>query len=357
MMCILIAMSIDWSTNKNYYENIYQAIGKTPLVKLNKIKENFGISANIYGKCDFLNPSGSLKDRVYYRMITEAIKDKSLKPGMEIIEVSTGNAGIACTWIGTILGFKVTIVMPEGMSSERKKIIRALGGNIIETAGAESDVDISYDLVKKMVKENPEKYWFPDQYTNKYAIKAHHDTTGAEIWEQLHGEMDAFIITQGTGGTLTGAGSYFKKMNKNVKLYAVEPAEAPLLSKRKWGSHRIEGIGDGFVPRNLDLSIIDGIVTVSSEESVHWAKQLIYHEKLLVGISSGANLAAAVKVSKKHPEFKNLVIMLNDSASRYFSTELFDVKKEVKIPEREHPMDEYTKEQLNKYQDRWEIIE
>ena len=350
-------MVIDWSSNGRYFENLSEAIGRTPLVKLSRTTEKFDIAANIYGKCDFLNPSGSLKDRVYYRMITEAIKDGTLKPNMEIIEVSTGNAGIACTWIGTALGFKVTVVMPEGMSLERKKIIKTLGGNIIETPGAESDVDISYDLVKKMVRENPQKYWFPDQYTNKYAVQAHYDTTGPEIWEQLGGKIDAFTITQGTGGTLTGAGRFFKRMKKNVKLYAVEPSEAPLLSRREWGSHKIEGIGDGFVPRNLDLSILDGVVTVSSDEAIRWAKELILNEKLLVGISSGANLAAAVKVSRNHPELKNLVIMLNDTATRYFSTELFDVKKEVQIPEREHLMDEYTKEQLEKYQKKWEIID
>jgi len=353
----MIDMSIEWNKNKMYFDDLFMAIGRTPLIKLKNIKIEARISSDIFGKCEFLNPSGSLKDRVYYRIITEAIREGKLKPGMEIIEVSTGNAGIACTWIGTALGYKVTIVMPEGMSNERKKLIRHLGGNIIETPGAESDVDISYGLVKKMVNENSQKYWFPDQYSNDYAIKAHYDTTGQEIWEQMNGEIDAFVITQGTGGTLTGAGHYFKERNKNVKLFAIEPKEAPLLSRKKWGSHRIEGIGDGFVPRNLDLSILDGVVTVSSEESIYWAKQLILREKLLVGISSGANLAGAIKLSEKHPELKNIVIMLNDTATRYFSTELFDVKKEVNIPVREHPMDEYTKQELEKYQGRWEIID
>jgi cysteine synthase A len=246
--------------------------------------------------------------------------------------------------------------MPVGMSEERKNIVRALGGNIIETPGAESDVDISYELVKKMVKEHPEKYWFPDQYTNLDAIAAHHDTTGAEIWEQTKGKVDVLVLTQGTGGTITGVGRYLRERNPNIKLYAAEPVEAPLLSKKKWGSHRIEGIGDGFVPKNLDLSILNGVVTVSSEESIYWAKQLIQREKILAGISSGANVAAAIKIAKKHPELKHIVIMLNDTAMRYFTTELFDVKKHVEIPEREHPMDEYTKEQLYKYQPKWEMI-
>jgi Cysteine synthase len=350
-------MSINWSANSKAFENLLEAIGRTPLVKLQKIPKDAGINATIYAKLDYLNPSGSLKDRVYYRMITEAIKRGDLKPGMEIVEVSTGNAGIACTWVGTLLGYKVTIVMPAGMSEERKKLIRALGGNIVETPGAESDADISYEVAMKMYKEHPEKYWFPDQYSNPDAIAAHHDTTGAEIWEQTGGKVDALVLTQGTGGTLTGAGKYLKEKNPKVKLYAVEPTEAPMLSKRKWGSHKIEGIGDGFVPRNLDVSMLDGVVTVSSNDSIYYAKQLMLKEKILAGISSGANVAAAIKVAKKHPELKHIVVMMNDSAMRYFTTELFDVKKVVEIPEREHPMDEYTKEQLDKYQSKWEIIE
>jgi len=350
-------MSINWSANSKAFENLLEAIGRTPLVKLQKIPKDAGINATIYAKLDYLNPSGSLKDRVYYRMITEAIKRGDLKPGMEIVEVSTGNAGIACTWVGTLLGYKVTIVMPAGMSEERKKLIRALGGNIVETPGAESDADISYEVAMKMYNEHPEKYWFPDQYSNPDAIAAHHDTTGAEIWEQTGGKVDALVLTQGTGGTLTGAGKYLREKNPKVKLYAVEPTEAPMLSKRKWGSHKIEGIGDGFVPRNLDVSMLDGVVTVSSNDSIYYAKQLMLKEKILAGISSGANVAAAIKVAKKHPELKHIVVMMNDSAMRYFTTELFDVKKVVEIPEREHPMDEYTKEQLDKYQSKWEIIE
>ena len=349
-------MSVNWTANSKAYDSILDAIGRTPMVKLQKITKSANIKANIYGKLDYLNPSGSLKDRVYHRMITEAIKRGDLKPGVEIIEVSTGNAGIACTWVGTALGYKVTIVLPIGMSEERKKLIRGLGGNIIETPGAESDVDISYDLVKKMIKENPGKYWFPDQYTNLDAVAAHHDTTGAEIWQQTGGKIDALVLTQGTGGTLTGAGRYLKERNPKVLLYAVEPTEAPLLSKRQWGSHRIEGIGDGFVPRNLDLSIMAGVVTVTSAEAIDMGKRLINEEKMLCGISSGGNVAAAIKVAKKHPELKNIVVMLNDSAMRYFTTSLFDVEKHVEIPEREHPMDEYTKEQLDKYQSKWEII-
>lgn len=350
-------MSVNWMANSKAFDSVLQAIGRTPLVKLQKIPKAEGVDATIYAKLDYLNPSGSLKDRVYYRMITEAIKRGDLKPGMEIVEVSTGNAGIACVFVGRLLGYEVTIVMPAGMSEERKKVIKSLGGKIIETPGGESDVDISYEKVKEMVRENPNRFWFPDQYTNLDAVKAHYETTGAEIWEQTEGKVEALVLTQGTGGTLTGAGMYLKERNPKVRLFAVEPSEAPLLAKRKWGSHRIEGIGDGFVPRNLDLSILDGIVLVSSDEAIKMAQRLMKEEGLLAGISSGANLVAAIKVARRHPELGHIAIMLNDTALRYFSTPLFGVEKELEIPEREHPMDEYTKKQLDLYQSRWEIIE
>lgn len=290
-------------------------------------------------------------------MIARAIKKGNLKLGMKIVEVSTGNAGISCAFIGTLLGYEVTIVMPTGMSEERKKIIRALGGEIIETPGGESDVDLSYKKAKQLVEENPGKYWLPDQFSNPDAVLAHYETTAVEIWKQTEGKVDALVLAQGTGSTLTGVGRYLKERNPSIKIYAVEPREASLLSRRRWGSHRIEGIGDGFIPRNLDLSILNGVVTVSSEEAIEMAKELIKKEKLLAGISSGANIAAVIKVAKKHPELKHIITMLNDTATRYFTTLLFGVEKKLEIPEREHPLDEFTKSQLDKYQPKWEIID
>jgi cysteine synthase A len=228
---------------------------------------------------------------------------------------------------------------------------------IIETPGGESDVDLSYKKAKQLIEENPKTYWFPDQFSNPDAILAHYETTAVEIWEQTIGKVDALVLAQGTGSTLTGVGRFLKEKNPSVKVYAVEPREAPLLSRRKWGSHRIEGIGDGFIPRNLDLSILDGVITVSSDEAIEMGKELINEEKLLAGISSGANVAAVIKVAKKHPELKHIVTMLNDTATRYFSTLLFGVKKQLEVPEREHPFDEFTKNQLDKYQPKWEIID
>lgn len=341
---------IKWDIHRQVSEDIFRSIGRTPLVKLKNIEPA------VLAKLEFFNPTGSLKDRIYYEMITKAIKSEKLKPGMEIIEASTGNAGISCSFIGKAFGYKSTIVMPRGMSQERVKMIRAFGGNIIFTEGGESDVDLDIKKVKEIIDKNPDRYWWADQYTNVNNPEAHFKTTGPEIWEQTNGKIDCFLASTGTGGTLTGVGRFLKKKNSEICIYAVEPSEAPMLSKRKWGSHRIEGIGDGFVPRNLDLNILKGIITTTSEEAITLAKRLVLEEGIFCGISSGCNLSAAIKVVKKHPEFKCIVTMINDSGQRYFSTELCGEKKELDIPIREHPLDEYTLGELNKYQKKWELI-
>jgi cysteine synthase A len=322
---------------------------------LSKITE--GIDSDVYCKIEWFSPTGSLKDRIYFQMLTKAVEEGDLKPGMEILETSTGNAGIACSFVGMMLGYKVTIVMPEGMSDERKKIMRSYGADIVFTPGAESDVDLCLELTAKMKEENPGKYFEPSQYTNKYNIHAHFTGTGPEIWEQTGGNVDAFIATQGTGGTLTGVGRYLREQNPNVQLFAVEPTEAPMLSKREWGAHRIEGIGDGFVPFNLDLSLLNGIIMTTSDEAIDMGKKLSRTEGIFCGISSGSNVCACLKLARKHPELKHIVTMINDTGQRYFTTELCDEEKILDIPEREHPMDDYTLEQLDKYQDSWEIIE
>jgi len=348
-------MSINWDANKEAAANVFETIGRTPLVRLNNVTK--GVRAQILGKLDYFTPTGSLKDRIFYRMITEAIRRGDLKPGMTIIESSTGNAGIACAFVGGLLGYPVVVVMPAGMSEERKMIMRAYGADVIETPGAESDVDLCLEKVREMMATEPGKYWEAGQYTNPDNIEAHYTTTGPEIWEQTGGEVDIFVATQGTGGTLTGVGRYLKKMKPSVKLFAGEPTEAPMLARRQWGSHRIEGIGDGFVPRNLDLSILDGIVLTTSEEAIEMARRLAMEEGIFCGISSGANVAGAIKVAKRYPEARVIVTMINDTGQRYFSTELCGVKKEIEIPEREHPMDEYTLDQLDKYQAGWIIVD
>ncbi len=344
-------------TSERVTESIFGTIGDTPLVKLNGISESEGIEPSILGKLEMFNPTGSLKDRIFYEMITRAIDEGELEPGMKIIEASTGNAGIACSFVGGHLGYDVTIVMPEGMSKERVKIMEAYGANVVFTPGGESDVDLSLERVEEIVEENPGEYWHASQYDNPANVEAHYKTTGTEIWDQTDGEVDAFLATQGTGGTLTGVGRYLRDKNPDVRLYAGEPSEAPMLSKREWGSHRIEGIGDGFVPKNLDLAQLTGIFLTSSEEAIEMSKRLAEEEGIFCGISSGSNVAGAVKLAREHPELDFIVTMINDTGQRYYSTPLCGVDKELEVPDREHPIDEYTKKQLDKYQEGWEIIE
>ncbi len=346
---------VDWGKRGKVAQNILESIAVTPLVKLNKVTKE--IDADILVKLEWFSPTGSIKDRIYYRMITEAIEKQILKPGMEILETSTGNAGIACALVGGLLGYPVTIILPDGMSIERTKIMQAYGAKIVYTPGAESDVDLCLIKQEEIIKENPGKYWVPSQYTNADNIMTHYLTTGPEIWEQAGGKVDAFVATQGTGGTITGVGKYLRERNPKVLLYAGEPTEAPMLARREWGSHRIEGIGDGFVPRNLDLSLLNGIFLSTSGEAIEMGKRLSLEEGLFCGISSGANVVGAIKLAKRHPELEVIVTMLNDTGQRYFSTPLCGVEKHIEIPEREHPFDDYTIVELDKYQAGWEIVE
>jgi cysteine synthase A len=211
--------------------------------------------------------------------------------------------------------------------------------------------------IEELKTASPRRYWEPGQFNNSDNVAAHYKTTGPEIWEQSGKRVDCFLASQGTGGTLTGVGRFLRKKNRNVALFAVEPSEAPILAHRKWGTHKIEGIGDGFVPRNLDLSHLTGIVTTSSNESVQMARRLAKEEGIFCGISSGCNVIAAVKIASRHTDYKTIVTMINDTGQRYFSTELCGEEKQVHVPERAHPLDRYTLEQLDKYQSKWEIIE
>jgi cysteine synthase A len=243
------------------------------------------------------------------------------------------------------------------MSEERKKMNVAYGTEMVYTPGGESDVDLALQRIEEIRRQDPARYWVPSQFDNPDNIKAHYKTTGPEIWEQTRGKIDAYVATQGTGGQLTGIGRYLRKQHKKVKLYAGEPAECPLLSRREWGEHKIEGIGDGFVPRDLDLSMLSGVITITSNEAIEMARRLSREEGIFCGISSGANVVAAIKVAKQHPKMKRIVTMICDTGQRYFSTELCGSPKQVESPARDHPMDDYTREQLDKYQSTWEIID
>ena len=347
-------MPILWDTYRSALHSIGEAIGRTPLVKLGRVTAD--VVPPIYLKLEWYGPSGSLKDRIYLHMFERAEARGDLKPGMRVLECSTGNAGIACAFIAAVKGYPCTIVMPEGMSDERKKIMRAYGATLVFTPGGESDVDLSLKRLDEIRGGDPTGYWVPGQFSNADNVETHHRTTGPEIWEQCGGIIGAFVAAQGSGGTLTGVGRYLRERDDRVRLYAVEPEECALLARRAWGPHGIEGIGDGFIPDNLDVSLLSGVITTTTAESLALARRLAAEEGIFCGISSGCNVAAALKLARRHPELSAIVTMANDTGQRYFTTPLCGEDKHVEVPEREHPMDPKTRAFLDRYQARWEIL-
>jgi len=320
--------------------DVTELVGNTPLIRLGKLASLAGMANfELLGKAEFMNPSGSLKDRILLKILNDAIKSGKLRKGMTILESTTGNTGIATAMMGARSGFPVIIVMPEGMSEERKKAIRAFGADIMTVPGAESDVDLAVSKTKELVKSDPKKYFLVDQFNNPANIQAHYETTGPEIWEQSGHKIDAFVATVGTGGTISGIGRYLKEQDPKIRIYAVEPEECPVLSKQRWGTHPIEGIGDGFIPNVLDLEVLDGVILVNSEKSIEMTKRIAKTEGLFVGISSGANVEACLKLHKQRPKLNRVVTMINDHGFRYFSTLLFGQSKAVKVPERPHPIE------------------
>ena len=343
-----------WGSFRRPCENLFEAIGGTPLVRLNRVAER--VKPRIYAKIEWYSPSGSLKDRIYFNMVSMAEERGDLRPGMTILECSTGNAGIACSFVAGMKGYPCIVVMPEGMSDERKKLMRAYGAEIIFTPGGESDVDLSLEKLEEVRAENPEKYWVPAQFDNPDNNAAHYLTTGPEIWEQLEERVGAVVASQGTGGWISGVGKFIREKSPGVRLFAVEPAECPLLSQKGWGPHGIEGIGDGFVPKALDLSQLSGIVTTTTAESIEMARRLAREDGIFCGISAGCNVAAALKVAEAHPGIENIVTNINDTGQRYFTTALCGEEKHVDVPERDHEVDAYSAAELDKYAAAWEII-
>jgi len=328
---------MDWGRYKKVAENVTELIGLTPLIKLRKLTELADMSElELFGKAEFMNPSGSLKDRILLKIIKDAMEKGELRPGMTLVESTTGNTGISTAMLGAHLGFHVLILMPEGMSEERVKAIRAFGAKIVTLPGAESDVDLAVKRAKEIVSLDPKQHFLVNQFNNEVNVQAHYETTGPEIWAQAEGKLDALVAAVGTGGTLTGVGRYLKEQNPSIKIYAVEPAECPVVSKQRWGTHQIEGVGDGFIPSIFDLSLPDGVILVSTESAIGMTQRIAHDEGLFLGISSGANVEACLKLHKRHPELKRVVTMLNDHGFRYFSTLLFGEMKEVSIPERPH---------------------
>ena len=334
--------------------SIAAAVGNTPLVRLNRLAAD--VRPPIYAKVEWYGPTGSLKDRIYLHMFERAEARGELRPGMRVLECSTGNAGIACAWVAAVKGYRCTVVMPEGMSDERKKVIRAYGAELVFTPGGESDVDLALARLAEIRAAEPDRCWVPGQFDNPDNVQAHVLTTGPEIWEQTAGAVGALVAAQGSGGLLTGVGRYLRGRDPAVRVYAVEPAECALLSRRAWGPHGIEGIGDGFVPRNLDVSLLTGVITTTTAESIEVARHLATREGLFCGISGGCNVAAALKLARRHPELASVVTILPDTGQRYFTTALCGESKAVDVPEREHALDAYTVEELDRYQATWELL-
>jgi cysteine synthase A len=298
--------------------NIYEIIGKTPLVKLNNSCEEMG---DILVKIESFNPGGSIKDRAALYMIKDAEEKGVLKEGGTIIEPTSGSTGIALAMIGAAKGYKVIIVMPDTMSIERRKLMKAYGAEVILTEGKYGMAG-SVELAEKLAKGKG--YFMPDQFGNINNVKAHYETTAEEILEDTNGDIDAFVAGVGTGGTITGIGKRLKEENPNVLIVAVEPSKSPILSGGKAGPHGLQGIGANFVPSILDRNIIDEIIKIDEEDAYLQVKNLGRQMGILCGISSGANVAAATLLAKRLGKEKTIVTVLPDTGERYLSTELFD---------------------------------
>lgn len=306
----------------NIYKSIDRLVGKTPLLEAKNIEKAENLSARLLVKLECFNPTGSAKDRAALYMIEEAEKAGKLKPGGTIIEPTSGNTGIGLAAIGTARGYEVVIVMPDSMSEERKMLMRAYGAVLMQTYGS-LGMKGAIDKANELAKTIPDSF-IPDQFTNQANAKAHYETTGPEIYDDTDGEVDIFVAGVGTGGTITGVGRYLKEKNPNVQVVAVEPADSPLLSGGNSGPHGIQGIGANFIPDLLDRSVYDRVMTATTDESYEAARLFAAKEGVLVGISSGAALASAIKLARL-PENagKTIVALLPDTGSRYLSTPLF----------------------------------
>ena len=304
------------------YNSVTELIGGTPLLKANNFIKANDIKANIYVKLEYFNPAGSVKDRIAKAMIEQAEKDGKLKPGATIIEPTSGNTGIGLASVAAARGYKAILTMPETMSVERRNLLKAYGAKIVLTDGSKG-MKGAIAKAEELAKETPNSF-IPEQFANPANPAAHEATTGPEIYNDLDGKVDAFIAGVGTGGTLSGVGHYLKKQDKDIRVVAVEPATSPVLSKGQAGPHKIQGIGAGFVPETLDTKVYDEVIAVPNEDAFKYGRLFSHVEGVLIGISSGAALAAAIELAKR-PEFegKNIVALLPDTGDRYLSTELF----------------------------------
>lgn len=304
------------------YKGIDQLIGKTPLVELTNIEEKFGLKAKIVAKLEYFNPAGSVKDRIAKAMIDDAEKSGKLKKDSVIIEPTSGNTGIGLASVAASRGYKIIIVMPETMSVERRQLMKAYGAELVLTEGAKG-MKGAIAKAQELAQEIPNSF-IPGQFVNPANPQTHRENTGPEIWEDTDGKVDIFVAGVGTGGTVTGVGEFLKSKNKDIKVVAVEPASSPVLSTGNAGSHKIQGIGAGFVPEVLNTKIYDQIITVENEDAFETGRLIGKSEGFLVGISSGAATWAAIELAQKTENAgKTIVVLLPDTGDRYLSTDLF----------------------------------
>ena len=294
--------------------NVLDMIGNTPMIKLNNIG-----NSNLYVKLEKYNPAGSIKDRAVYYMVENLEKNGILKKGDVLVEATSGNTGIALSMIGSLKGYKVIIVMPETMSVERRTLMKAYGAELILTDGS-LGMKGSIEMMNKLLSENT-NYISLKQFENEYNPLAHYETTGVEIYSQVK-DIDIFVCGVGTGGTISGVGKYLKEQNPNIRVVAVEPEGSPVISKNKKGSHKIQGIGAGFIPKNYNKNVVDEVMTITDEESYEGVRIMAQKEGILVGISSGANVYAALKLCEMYPD-KKLVTVAPDGIDKYMSIGIF----------------------------------
>ena len=304
------------------YKGAIELVGNTPLVEVTNIEKKEQLKARLLVKLEYFNPAGSVKDRVGKAMIEDAERTGRLKPGSVIIEPTSGNTGIGLAAVSAVKGYRMILTMPDTMSVERRNILKAYGAEIVLTPG-EKGMSGAIEKAEELAKEIPDSF-IPGQFDNPVNPRAHMESTGPEIWQDTDGQVDIFVGSVGTGGTLTGTGTYLKEKNPNIKVIAVEPSTSPVLSGGSAGPHKIQGIGAGFIPKVLDTHIYDEIITVDNEAPFATAKMLARTEGLLTGISSGAALYAAIEIARRpENEGKTIVVLLPDSGDRYYSTALF----------------------------------